>query len=103
VSLSAAVTVQCTWCRCLAFAIKSLEGTVFAGYDGSTEHEAHKALQDVSQYGKIESGLTLVGLAGLQVRHAYQRHPKFAEYDILVNEFLRNAQRAPEGAFKSGG
>lgn len=35
-------------------------------YNGSTTHEAHKALQDVSQYSSIESGLTLVGLAGLQ-------------------------------------
>ena len=53
-------------CRCLAFATKSLAGTIFADYDGSTTHNAHKALQDVSQYSNIESGLTLVGLAGLQ-------------------------------------
>ena len=53
-------------CRCLAFASKSLSGTVFADYDGSTNHKAHKALQDVAQYSSIESGLTLVGLAGLQ-------------------------------------
>lgn len=53
-------------CRCLAFATKSLDGTVFADYNGSTAHKAHKALQDVSQYSSIESGLTLVGLAGLQ-------------------------------------
>eukprot|EP00892_Ulva_mutabilis_P001770 jgi/Ulvmu1/11594/UM079_0038.1 len=52
--------------RVLAFATRSLEGTVFADYHGERGHKAHAELQDISGYEEIESGLTLVGLIGLQ-------------------------------------
>lgn len=52
--------------RVLAFATRSLEGTVFSDYDGDRSHKAHTTLQDISGYEQIESGLTLVGLIGLQ-------------------------------------
>lgn len=52
--------------RVLAFATRSLQGTVLAGYNGDRRHKAHSVLQDISGYEAIESGLTLVGLVGLQ-------------------------------------
>lgn len=52
--------------RVLAFATRSLESTVFVDYDGDRHHKAHAVLQDISGYEDIETGLTLVGLVGLQ-------------------------------------
>ena len=52
--------------RCLAIATKSLKGTDLSTYDGSAKHKGHAQLQDISRYTAIESGLTFVGLAGLQ-------------------------------------
>lgn len=50
--------------RCLALARKTELGEL-ASYNGEG-HKGHKALQDSAQYAKIESGLVLVGLVGLQ-------------------------------------
>lgn len=52
--------------RVLAFATRSLRGTVLADYNGDRRHKGQAALQDISGYEEIESGLTLVGLIGLQ-------------------------------------
>ena len=52
--------------RCLACATRSLQGTPLGSFDGSHGHAAFPQLQDLSQYEAIESGLTFVGLLGLQ-------------------------------------
>jgi P-type Ca2+ transporter type 2C len=52
--------------RCLACATKSLMDTKLGAFDGSHDHPAFTQLQDLSKYEEIESGLTFVGLVGLQ-------------------------------------
>jgi len=53
--------------RVLALAVKGPEelGTL-ATYDGSSDHPAARTLADPNAYMGVESGLTLVGLAGLR-------------------------------------
>jgi hypothetical protein len=41
-----------------------------SNYDGSEEHPGHALLRDSDKYAEVESGLTFVGLAGLQVRRS---------------------------------
>lgn len=50
--------------RCLALAQKTDLGEL-AGYDGD-HHPAHARLLDPAHYAGIESGLTFLGLAGLE-------------------------------------
>jgi magnesium-transporting ATPase (P-type) len=52
--------------RCLAVATRSLAGTDLGTYDGDHSHPGHTQLQDLSRYEELESGLTFVGLVGLQ-------------------------------------
>ncbi|GAB4833700.1 Calcium-transporting ATPase 4, endoplasmic reticulum-type [Ancistrocladus abbreviatus] len=51
--------------RCLGFAYKD-ELPEFETYNGSDDHPAHQLLVDPSNYSKIESKLTFVGLVGLR-------------------------------------
>lgn len=41
-----------------------------SGYDGSEGHPGQALLRDSENYSDIESDLTFVGLAGLQVSHS---------------------------------
>ncbi|KXZ46192.1 hypothetical protein GPECTOR_46g261 [Gonium pectorale] len=52
--------------RCLALAIKPDVSAPLVDYDGSSSHPAAALLRDPANYASIESGLVLVGLAGLQ-------------------------------------
>jgi hypothetical protein len=50
-----------------------------SNYDGSEEHPGHALLRDSDKYSEVESGLTFVGLAGLQVRRS------LSEYIIKIS------------------
>ena len=52
--------------RCLACATRPLKKSDLGTYDGSHTHAGHAELQDLSKYEQVESGLTFVGLVGLQ-------------------------------------
>ena len=52
--------------RCLACATRLLKKSDLGTYDGSHTHAGHAELQDLSKYEQVESGLTFVGLVGLQ-------------------------------------
>lgn len=52
--------------RCLALAQRDLAATPLAQYNGDAHHPAHAGLVDLSSYEKIESGMTFLGLVGLQ-------------------------------------